>query len=76
MVLDKPCETFRSLVEPMEEVKVEEVEEEDICMSDICLIWHICCSICSILPPVARRSSAAMMTTSRCQCVPGCDRRR
>lgn len=61
MVLDKPCETFRSLVELVEEEKLE-AEEEDIFISDIC---PICCSICSILPPVARRSSAAMLMMLR-----------
>lgn len=62
MVLDKPCETFHSLVELVEE---EKVEANNICIADIC---PICCSICSILPPVAWRSSAAIVMFLRwCQ---------
>lgn len=58
-VLDKPSETFCSCVE---KEKSAPVEEKDICIPDIC---PICCSICSSLPPVAWRSSAAMMTAFR-----------
>lgn len=58
-VLDKPFETFCSC---LEKEKSAPVEEKDICIPDIC---PICCSICSTLPPVAWRSSAAMMTTLR-----------
>lgn len=58
-VLDKPSETFCSCAE---KEKSAPVEEKDICIPDIC---PICCSICSSLPPVAWRSSAATMTAFR-----------
>lgn len=44
--LDRPCETFRSLVELVEVEKVE----EDICIPDICVV---CSSSRSTLPPAA-----------------------
>lgn len=44
--LDRPCETFRSMVELVEEEKVE----EDICIPDICVV---CSSSRSTLPPAA-----------------------
>lgn len=60
--LTSPARLFRSLGELVEEDKLE-AEEEDIFIPDIC---PICCSVCSILPPVARRSPAAMLMMLRC----------